>query len=139
MMSAASMTSPRAGDTAYAFLEIDDALFQAILESKIDLTLEQSEVAGTRFFEDLGVRSPHKSAPAVRREPNENVWEETPLPESASLRYMRLFDFGAFSGVERDFEFIQCAHLDDPSTDQQPNEFLVLARDATVTYIGSES
>ncbi|HEV3194928.1 MAG TPA: hypothetical protein VGZ06_02225, partial [Candidatus Cybelea sp.] len=62
MMSAASMTSPRAGDTAYAFLEIDDALFQAILESKIDLTLEQSEVAGTRFFEDLEVRSPHKSA-----------------------------------------------------------------------------
>jgi hypothetical protein len=49
---------------------------------------------------------------------------------------MRLFDWNAYSGAERDFEYVQCVVLDESSGDSEPGPFLIKAVDAALTYLG---
>lgn len=125
-------------DQEDTFPEIDDALFHAILESRINLDLKRTE-GDAAHYPNLEVRSPDKSALFLSESTEFNSWIDKKLSKNSKLRYAKLFDFDSVSGASRDFEYLKCVAIDDGAASApQRNVLLVHARGARILFVESE-
>jgi hypothetical protein len=123
-------------DQEERFSEIDTPLFHVILENRINRDLKSSTMSGTAHYPNLEVRSPESSALFLSKGQDVNYWPKNPLPKRIRLRYVELFDFASYSGVNRDFEYLKCISTNERGdVGPESKVLLVLARTATVRYI----
>jgi hypothetical protein len=125
-------------DREDVFPEIDEALFHAILESRIDRELKRTK-GEFSYYPSLQVRSPAKKALFLSQEAGFNVWREGDFSKRLSLRFVGLFDFAASSGVNRDFEYIQCVVIHEGVFQSaKDNVLLIRARDTRISYMNAD-
>jgi hypothetical protein len=118
------------------FPAIDEALFNAIVEARVDRDFVRLQTGSTSYCRDLDVKSPERTVLMISRELDLNDWSEIPKPP-ARLRYAGLFDFDYVS-ENRDFEYLQCVMIDDerePTAVPGDNVLLIRARTAKVRFI----
>jgi|SRR5580704_7084041 hypothetical protein len=118
------------------FPEIDQALFNAIVEAHVDRDFVRLQTGSTSYCRDLEVKSPERSVLMISRKPDCNEWKEIPKPR-ARLRYGELFDFDYVS-EHRDFEYLQCVIVDgerEPTAVPGDNVLLIRARTAKLRFI----
>lgn len=106
------------------FLEVDSALFKAILVSQIEAYEEPRRIGDRDFYGRLEVLTGGDRETDVLRGQdvgNGVKWSAHRWrPGSASLRYRSLFDFGTVSGEWREFKYVEAIVVavgNDPALD----------------------
>jgi hypothetical protein len=121
-------------DQEIDFVDVDRVLLSALLGADAEASAIV-KTKGARVFSPIAVKAPEKEVLVLKHQAGTNRWERAQLPQYASLRYMKLFDWNSFSGSYRDFEFLRCRVESDAGELRSGDDILVQARTAQVFRI----